>query len=185
VTADALFPVTAADVALTNDEWYTPRWLFRAAAITFDMDVCAPVAPEFRTCPARQFLTVLDDGLAVPWTGLIWCNPPYSNPLPWAHRLAGHPDWLALFPAAASPWRRVLLPAADGLTLITIDGNAMRAGRGFMRPDGTQASYPFALILAGRGGGVPALDRVARVDDHAAGAWFLSTATVTNRKLDK
>ena len=40
-----LFPVTAADTALTSDEWYTPRWLFKAAGLVFDVDVCAPVAP--------------------------------------------------------------------------------------------------------------------------------------------
>lgn len=168
-----LFPVTAADVALTSDEWYTPRWLFDAAGITFDLDVCAPVNPAFRTCPARKHLTVLDDGLTSPWHGMVWCNPPYSAPGPWVDRWAAHENGLALVAAASSPWRRTLLMRADAMTLITIDGNAMRAGRGFGRPDGSNASYPFALILAARGERcVSALPGVAAVDPYAGGAWF-------------
>ena len=168
----ALFPVSADQVGMTKDEWYTPRWLFDAAGLTFDMDVCAPVAPEFRTCPARQYLTVIDDGLTHPWEGVIWCNPPYSNPAPWVDRWAQHPTGLALVPASNSHWRGRYMRAAHGLTLLSVNANERRGG-GFGRPDGSQVNYPVALILAARGAVcVSVLKRVAAADVYAGGAWF-------------
>lgn len=170
--AEPLFPVAASDVALTTNEWYTPRWLFDAAGLTFDMDVCAPVAPAFRTCPARRHLTVLDDGLTAPWLGLVWMNPPYSHPAPWVERWAVHPEGLALVPASNSHWRGAFMRAADAITLISVNANE-RAGGGFGRPDGSQVNYPVALILAARGErAVGAVPRVAAQDVYARGAWF-------------
>jgi hypothetical protein len=171
VTA-ALFEVTAADVADTNDEWYTPRWIFDAAGLMFDLDVCAPVAPEFRTCPARRYLTVLEDGLDAPWGGLVWMNPPYSKPAPWVERFIRHGEGLALVPAANSPWRGRLLQAADGIALLSVTTKQVQPG--FGRPDGSRASYPVALILAARGElAVSALGPVATVDPQAGGAYHV------------
>ena len=174
-----LFQVSAADVALTSDEWYTPRWIFDAAGLTFDLDVCAPVAPAFRTCPAHRYLTILEDGLAQPWEGLVWMNPPYSNPAPWVDRFIAHPNGLALLPASNSHWRGRYVKAADGLTLLSVNSrersaNTSRFWTGFGRPDGSQVSYPTALILAARGVlALGALERVATIDPYAGGAWFV------------
>jgi len=122
-------------------------------------------------------LTVLDDGLTAPWDGLVWMNPPYSRPGPWVERFAAHPDGLALVPPASSPWRKSLVKSADGIALITIDGNAARRGQGFGRPDGSQVSYPVALILAARGErAVSALEPVAVVDPYAGGAYHVRPA---------
>jgi hypothetical protein len=171
--AEPLFPVAATDTALTTDEWYTPRWLFKAAGITFDMDVCAPVDPVFRACPAKRYLTVLDDGLTAGWAGVIWCNPPYSNPAPWVDRWVTHPDGLMLVPATTGGWCGRMLAAADGLALITINGQARKNG-GFKNPAGRELSYPVALILAARGAEcVAALEPVARQDCRFTGAWFV------------
>jgi DNA N-6-adenine-methyltransferase (Dam) len=72
--------LTADEVAEgTTDEWYTPRWLFDAAGVTFTMDVASPLNPDHRTVPALRYLTILDDGLVTPWLGTVWCNPPYSK----------------------------------------------------------------------------------------------------------
>jgi len=150
VMSGQLFEVTAADVALTSDEWYTPRWIFDAAGLVFDMDVCAPVAPEFRTCPARQYLTVVEDGLTTPWRGLTWCNPPFSNPAPWVHRWTQFAGGLLLVPASNSHWRGEVMRSCWGMTLLSVNANERRGG-GFGRPDGSQANYPTALILAARG----------------------------------
>jgi DNA N-6-adenine-methyltransferase (Dam) len=174
-----LFEVTAADVADTNDEWYTPRWIFDAAGLTFDLDVCAPVAPEFRSCPARRYLTVVEDGLVAPWEGVVWMNPPYSRPHQWVDRFAAHPSGLALLPAATGLWRGVLTASADAIALINVSAKEKKPGgirnsAGFGRPDGSQTGYPFALILAARGPvAVQGLARVAMRDQSAGGAYHV------------
>ena len=170
-----LFEVTAADVAMTNNEWYTPPWIFDAAGLVFDLDVCAPVAPEFRTCPARRYLTVLDDGLSAPWDGLVWVNPPYSDTAPWVDRFIQHPAGLALVKAGNSSWLRRLLPAADGIALLSLRHDRPEGQlRGFMRPDGSRAEYPTLLILAARGElALSALGRIAAADSYTGGAYHV------------
>ena len=165
---ETLFPVAASDVALTSDEWYTPRWLFKAAGITFDLDVCAPVDPLRRNCPARAYLTAVDEGLTAAWSGVIWCNPPYSCPAPWVDRFITHTDGLMLVPAARSAWRGRLLAATDTLALIDAT---------FERPAGV-SSFPYAMILAARGSTCSnAVERVAAVDPYAGGATFVKAET--------
>lgn len=159
-----LFELSVGDVATTNDDWYTPRWLFRAAGLVFDVDVCAPVAPESRTCPARRYLTPVEDGLNEPWAGLVWMNPPYSRPAPWVSRWAAHPDGLALLPTAKSLWMGELLRAAEEIALLRVD---------FGRPDGGVTEYPVAMILAARGAARGAVQRVPAADKHAGGAYFV------------
>jgi hypothetical protein len=168
-----LFPVSAGDVALTTDEWYTPPWLFKAAGLVFDMDVCAPVDAAFRTCPAREYLTVVEDGLTADWRGIVWMNPPYSNPAPWVRRWAEHDAGLALVPASNSHWRGLLMRAAEGIALLSVNANERRGG-GFGKPDGSQANYPIALILAARGPvALAALPAVASEDVYAGGAYHV------------
>jgi hypothetical protein len=166
--ADPLFPVAAADVALTNDEWYTPRWLFEAAGITFDTDVCAPLNPEHRTCPAHRYLTAVDDGLSAPWDGLVWCNPPYSQTPRWVDRIVGHRDWLMLTPVMREQaWRRPLMGTAEGVALVDVR---------FHRPDGSITAHPYVSLLSARGEGVRGLAAVARAAPYTGGAWFMRQA---------
>src|SRR5271165_3839549 len=94
-----LFDVGPEDVAATTDDCYTPYWLFKAAGLVFDLDVAAPVNPAMRTCPARAYLTPVEDGLTTPWHGLVWMNPPYSKATRWVDRWATHPTGLALLAA--------------------------------------------------------------------------------------
>ena len=60
-----------------TDEWSTPPALFDALdkVFHFDVDVCA--TPENAKC--QNFYTRDQDGLAQPWTGTVWCNPPYGR----------------------------------------------------------------------------------------------------------
>lgn len=88
-------------VANTTDDWYTPRWLFDAMQVEFDIDVCAP-AGGLPWIPARRSYSIADDGLASAWDGLVWCNPPYSDPGPWCRKWATHPLGMILLRADLS-----------------------------------------------------------------------------------
>ncbi len=79
-----------------GDEWDTPRWLLDALGLTYDLDVCAPADPALSAVTAHHHYTAADDGLAQPWAGTVWCNPPYSQPGPWAQRSIEHADGLLL-----------------------------------------------------------------------------------------
>ena len=160
---ETLFP--AEPTPLSTDEWYTPQWLFRAAGVTFDLDVCAPLDPMLRTCPAHTYYTVHDDGLTQPWHGLVWMNPPYSRAEPWVQRWAQHPDALAILPALPEvAWRGILLRAAAAVALIAAD---------FGRPDGSRARLRWPLLLAGRGAGADLVPRIATADRYADGAYHV------------
>lgn len=68
----------------------------------FDLDPCCMP----RTAKARCFFTPAIDGLAQPWHGRVFLNPPYSKPAPWLEKAAhevgvGRADLvIALLPAS-------------------------------------------------------------------------------------
>jgi hypothetical protein len=86
-----------------SDNRYTPKWLFEKLNLHFDLDVAAPIggAPNV---PSSKFLTIEDDGLSVDWLGLVWCNPPYSNPTPWIKKFREHKNGCALIPTSNGKW---------------------------------------------------------------------------------
>lgn len=64
-------------VTKPSDSAKTPEWLYRAldAEFAFDLD----------PCPFTETPEV--DGLELSWTGRrVFCNPPYSNILPWVRK---------------------------------------------------------------------------------------------------
>lgn len=101
MTQERLFAVE--QTTYTTDDYYTPKWIFDALGLTFDIDVASPPGgPPFTPCKA--FYTQADDGLVQPWHGLVWMNPPYSNPSPWVDRWLDHGNGVALLPMAKSRW---------------------------------------------------------------------------------
>lgn len=144
-----------------GDEWYTPRWLFDALGIRFSIDVCAPLDRTFSSVPAEQHFTIEDDGLAQPWEGTVWCNPPYSKPEPWARRMIHHGDGLLLthVPMNAG-WCIDVWEACDAIRLF----QAME----FVRPDGTSQRPAWWLQLAAFGpAATEALARLQPLGDAA------------------
>jgi len=127
-----------------GDEWYTPRWLFNAFAITFSIDVCAPLDLTYSSVPTDRHFTIDDDGLARAWDGTVWCNPPYSKPEPWARRMIHHGDGLLLthIPMNAG-WCVDVWESCDAIRLF----QAME----FVRPDGTSQRPGYWLQLAAFG----------------------------------
>ena len=88
----------AADFNTNTDnaqEWLTPPEIVRALGV-FDLDPCA--APDPRPWDtATIHITKPYDGLAVPWHGRVWCNPPYGREtFKWMAKLAEHKRGIAL-----------------------------------------------------------------------------------------
>ncbi|MFO0888241.1 MAG: DNA N-6-adenine-methyltransferase [Isosphaeraceae bacterium] len=74
---------THAGNSSTNQMWETPPELLRtlhAVFGRFDLDPCAPRRSRTRV-KAKVHLTDADDGLAVPWHGVVFVNPPYGRTL--------------------------------------------------------------------------------------------------------
>jgi hypothetical protein len=104
---------------MSTDNWCTPKWLAEALG-PFDLDPCSNAASHVRA--GQRFGLEYDiDGIEEPWCSTdktagpwsVFCNPPYSNPLPWAKRLRDHTGpWCALLKLDPSTkWWAVLMEA--------------------------------------------------------------------------
>ncbi len=146
---------------LTSDDYYTPPWVFDAMDIEFDLDVAAPPG-GIPWIPARRYFDMADDGLAQPWTGRVWMNPPYSRSAPWVHRFMEHGSGIALLPFFRASWYGDLWAAADGIVLaVWHDGTLFR----FHRPeDGKAHPVPMQVLFVAFGEEcVEAISRLGRV----------------------
>lgn len=94
---------SAGQTAIGKDDWYTPKWIFDTLGITFDLDVAAPPG-GIEWIPTRRYLTMAEDGLATPWKGRVWMNPPFSRILPWITKFTEHRNGIALLPMAHAQW---------------------------------------------------------------------------------
>jgi len=92
---------------LTSNDYYTPKWIFDALGLHFDLDVASPPGgPPF--VPCDRYFTQEDDGLVQPWEGRVWMNPPFSNPSPWVMKWSEHANGVALLPTSNGRWFRNL-----------------------------------------------------------------------------
>jgi hypothetical protein len=67
-------------------EWYTPPHIWQRAVQVLGAIDCDPCSnPPPYNVPAAVHYTKDDDGLAQPWRGTVWMNPPFG---------AGIGDWL-------------------------------------------------------------------------------------------
>jgi hypothetical protein len=130
-----------------TDDWITPRHIVGALG-RFDLDPCACI-PQPWPCADKSY-TRDDDGLAQPWSGRAWLNPPYGpRAEPFLARLAEHGDGVALLFARTETamFHKYVWPIADALLFL-------KGRLYFHRPDGTRASGnsggPSVLIAYGR-----------------------------------
>lgn len=132
-----------------SDEWATPPDLLRPLADAvdgFDLDPCS--GAEERSI-ADETYTEADDGLASPWHGRVWMNPPYSEIADWmdkARREASRPDVelvVCLVPARTSTqWWHTY--AVDAAALCFLEGRLS------FGDSGNSAPFPSALVVFGR-----------------------------------
>ena len=121
-----------------TDLWETPQDFFDALneEFGFDLDVCA--IPENAKC--KRYYTPEQDGLAHPWTGVVWCNPPYGRQLHrWVEKAANSAATVVM-----------LLPARTDTRWFHdyIYGKAeVRFVRGRLKFGGSKNSAPFPSMV--------------------------------------
>jgi hypothetical protein len=157
----ALFSIPTDAFKMTSDDRYTPRWVFDAMGLHFDLDVAAPIGGPWHVPCDRYYYTAEDDGLSQSWDGLVWCNPPYSSAEQWIARWADH-DRGCLMTQVASrqSWRSTLYAAADAVYVGQVE---------FARPDGSTLKFGWTPIcVAFRGVGTEPAERLAAADRFGA-----------------
>lgn len=126
-------PVTG-DPLLINlvdpDTWLTPRWILSQLG-HFDLDPCAAHCnPEW--VGAKRSYQKSDDGLISPWTGRVFCNPPFSNTPPWLEKHSRHGFGISLVPCTleSKTWAKFVWPKA--VKILLLSGRVR-----FCNPDGS------------------------------------------------
>lgn len=123
-------------------EWYTPPELFERLGLTFDLDPASPLSGPVAWVPAKRFYSPADDGLAQPWEGRVWLNPPYGPTAPaFIRKMVEHRDGLLLIPARTET--RAFQHAAARADAVCF----MRDRLHHIREDGFQARSSFASVL--------------------------------------
>lgn len=154
-----LFPIAADSISTTSDDCYTPRWVFDAMGLHFDIDVAAPPGGPWHV-PCNHYYTVADDGLSQPWNGLIWCNPPYSNFRPWAERYMKSERAVLMGLVINSSWVAPVLSASEAVAFLML--------RRFARPDGSFTDFRQTVFVAFRGVGTEPAEHLAAADKSGA-----------------
>ena len=82
-----------------TDNWETPQDFFDKlnSEFHFDLDVCADEINH----KCDKYYTKQQDGLTMPWKGIVWCNPPYGREIG---------SWV----------RKALFASVDGATVVML-----------------------------------------------------------------
>ena len=66
-----------------ENEWYTPPRFIESARLVMGSIDIDPASSEIanQTVKASEFYTKEDNGLSKSWSGNVWMNPPYAQPL--------------------------------------------------------------------------------------------------------
>jgi hypothetical protein len=139
-----------------SDEWYTPKYVFDALGVDFDLDVAAP--PYATHVPAMMSFS--NGALDREWHGFTWMNPPFGGRngiAPWLAKFVEHGDGIALTPDRTSaPWFQHYARRMDAVLFVSPKIK-------FERPDGAVGKSPStgtALLALGHAGAA-ALRRAA------------------------
>lgn len=133
-------------------EHYTPAAFLELVVAVFgdipDLDPCSN-SHDAPNVQARRHLTAADDGLAQPWAGRVFMNPPYGRDiLGWIDKLRG--EWnaghlveaIALLPARTdTEWFERLTAGTDDLVLCFLCGRLTFIGNNDPAPFPSMAAY--------------------------------------------
>jgi hypothetical protein len=125
------------------DNWYTPKWIFDALNLEFDVDVCSPIGGT-GLVPAKKFYSIEDDALKQEWHGLVFMNPPFSNPTPFVDRFIDHNNGICLLTFAKAKWFHKLWNAPSAIIPLPVN---LR----FVRPEGGEDQIMHNTGLFGLG----------------------------------
>ncbi len=131
--------------AAQTTTWLTPPHIV-AGCGHFDLDPCG--YPGWKT--ADRLICLPDDGLAAPWEGRVWLNPPYGRETwGWLSKLAAHRHGTALIFARTETRGFVSEVWQKADAVLFLHGRLR-----FYRPDGTlgdiNAGAPSVLVAYGR-----------------------------------
>jgi len=130
-------------LSITSDDYWTPKWIFDALGIVFDLDVaCPPEGPLHTPCTA--YYTQETDGLASDWYGTVFMNPPFSQTSPWVAKWINHGNGIALLPDTNRKWRTDLYECAQGIV-------ALPANMKFVAADGRRTDIRYSTCLYSMG----------------------------------
>lgn len=117
--------------------WLTPKHIPEALG-DFDLDPCG--APGHSLAQQTYLLERDEDGLALPWNGRVWLNPPYGREAePFLRKLADHGHGTALIFARTETkmfretvWKRAsaILFLFGRVTFLDASGAPARANAG-------------------------------------------------------
>jgi len=135
-----------------DDDYYTPAPMVEAARAAMggiDLDPASSAEAQNMVRAAR-YHTAEDDGLAHPWAGRVFLNPPYSQPLiaRFIAKLLESVEveqWIALVNnATETGWGSALLERCDHVCFV-------RGRVQFVRPDSRDSRPLQGQMIAGRG----------------------------------
>jgi DNA N-6-adenine-methyltransferase (Dam) len=134
-----------------SDEWFTPREIFDAIGLTFDLDVAHPgIGTPHCYVPTRKVFTEEDDGLVQPWHGLVFMNPPFggrNGHVVWMRKFFAHACGIMIVRAyTSSAWWHEEMPRAEMILF-------PKGKTKFVRPNGSIGTAPgHGIVLVGMGG---------------------------------
>jgi hypothetical protein len=88
----------------------TPEWIYSELGV-IDLDPCAGTNTSIGK--TNYSLESGDDGLTLPWSGFVYCNPPFSQKEAWSEKMVEHGNGILILPERGSaPWFGPLASAA-------------------------------------------------------------------------
>ena len=157
-----------------TDIWLTPREMVEALG-PFDLDPCSQERPPWKV--ASNIVTESQDGLATPWNGLVWMNPPFSRVWEFMTRFIEHGNGIGLVAARTdTKWFQEVWKAD---ALFFLKGRVR-----FCYADGSPGKYklPAPVVLFAKG--KLAVERLQNYAENHEGKFICLSRELANEELE-